>query len=480
MSGPWTLVVPASLWNRLSTHLFPGDCDEHGAVLAAGVASSARGARLLVRDVFEAKDAVDYVSSPRAYRMLKTEFIRERILYCRDEKLAYLAVHCHGGTDAVDFSVEDLASHERGYPALRDIARGQIIGGLVLARNAVAGDLWLPDGSRARLTDARIVGANLTRLYPTPPTLLARTDPTYDRQTRLFGDAGQDILRRLKVGVIGAGGVGSLLVEYLARLGVGHLIVTDPERIERTNLPRVVGSSHWWDALTWLTQETRPGWMRRLGERFSSYKVKIAARVARVANPSIKIEPIVGDIVNDTVAQRFTDCDFLFLAADTMQARLVFNALVHQYMIPGIQVGAKVSGNVDTGNIESVFSIVRPVWPGQGCLWCNGLISPARLQEEALSEKERQEQRYVDDPEVKAPSVITLNATAAAYAANEFLFSVIGLKHKTAEHSYLRFFPREGTVSRVFPRNDNACSECGEISESRLGRGDSRSLPTRG
>ena len=227
MSGPWTLVVPASLWNRLSTHLFPGDCDEHGAVLAAGVASSACGARLLVRDVFEAKDAVDYVSSPRAYRMLKTEFIRERILYCRDEKLAYLAVHCHGGTDAVDFSAEDLASHERGYPALRDIARGQIIGGLVFARNAVAGDLWLPDGSRARLTDARIVGANLTRLYPTPPTPLARTDPTYDRQTRLFGDAGQDIVRRLKVGVIGAGGVGSLLVEYLARLGVGHLVVTD-------------------------------------------------------------------------------------------------------------------------------------------------------------------------------------------------------------------------------------------------------------
>ena len=36
------------------------------------------------------------------------------------------------------------------------------------------------------------------------------------------------------------------------------------------------------------------------------------------------------------------DCDYLFLAADTMRARLLFNAIVHQYLVPGVQVGAKV------------------------------------------------------------------------------------------------------------------------------------------
>jgi tRNA A37 threonylcarbamoyladenosine dehydratase len=57
----------------------------------------------------------------------------------------------------------------------------------------------------------------------------------------VFGDRGQALLAAQKVGVIGAGGAGSLVVEYLARLGVGHLVVVDPERIETTNLPRVVG-----------------------------------------------------------------------------------------------------------------------------------------------------------------------------------------------------------------------------------------------
>lgn len=43
--------------------------------------------------------------------------------------------------------------------------------------------------------------------------------------------------------MIGAGGAGSLIIEYLARLGVGHVVIADPERIELANLPRVVGSS---------------------------------------------------------------------------------------------------------------------------------------------------------------------------------------------------------------------------------------------
>ncbi|MCZ7579106.1 MAG: hypothetical protein M5U18_19515 [Dehalococcoidia bacterium] len=38
---------------------------------------------------------------------------------------------------------------------------------------------------------------------------------------RLFGDAGQALLSQLKVGVVGAGGAGSLVNEYLSRLGVG-------------------------------------------------------------------------------------------------------------------------------------------------------------------------------------------------------------------------------------------------------------------
>lgn len=149
---------------------------------------------------------------------------------------------------------------------------------------------------------------------------------TYDRQSLMFGDQGQAILVGQKVGVIGAGGAGSLIVEYLARLGVGHLVVIDPERIDRTNLPRVVGSRVR-DAHVWLTDPRRPVFVRALGKRLATPKVRIARRVARQANPNIRIEALQADVTMDDVAMKLIDCDYLFLAADSMQARLVFNAL---------------------------------------------------------------------------------------------------------------------------------------------------------
>jgi hypothetical protein len=462
---------------QLHQHLFPGDGDEHGAVLAAGMVETARGTRLLARDLVLARDGEDYVPGKRGYRMLTASFVTENIMKCAGERLVYLAIHCHGGSDEVGFSHDDFSSHERGYPALLDIADGIPVGALVFAANAVAGDIWLSGGQRVVLQGARVVGRPQLDLYPSPPPR-PTADSTYDRQARIFGDRGQDILRKQKVGIIGAGGAGSLIVEYLARLGVGHILLADPERIELSNLPRVVGSTRW-DVLSLLTANGRPRSLQRLGERLSRWKTSIAARVARKANPHVVFEQIRHDIVNDAVAQRFADCDFIFLAADSQRSRLVFNALVHQYLIPGAQVGAKVRVNKSSGEVGEVHSVYRPVLPDSGCLWCNGLISPARLQEEAISETERLQQRYVEEDTVRAPSVLSLNAVACAHAVDDYLFSVTGLLESGTPNDYRLFFPREANFVLDTPRRDHDCTECGRGPKSRFAMGSGRRLPTR-
>ncbi|HTT88912.1 MAG TPA: hypothetical protein VMF65_05100, partial [Acidimicrobiales bacterium] len=124
MSAPWSLRIPPDLMDRLSRHLFPGDGDEHGAVIAAGMQETSRGVRLLARDLIIAQDGVDYVPGRRGYRMLTASFVTDNILRCSSDRLVYLAVHCHGGRHSVGFSSDDLASHERGYPALLDLADG--------------------------------------------------------------------------------------------------------------------------------------------------------------------------------------------------------------------------------------------------------------------------------------------------------------------------------------------------------------------
>ena len=470
------LILPEKLKCNLFAHLFPGDEDEHGAVISAGVVHSDRGLRLLARDLFLAEEGTDYVPGKRGYRMLTPRFVMERSRYCRDQKLAYLAVHNHGEGESVGFSGVDLASHERGYPALIDILQGQPVGGIVFAKHAVAGDLWLPSGGRAVLREGRVIGGSIERLYPNPPQVPPGVDSTYDRQARLLGDRGQSLLNDAKIGIIGAGGVGALLGLYMARLGVGHIIAVDPDRIDITNLPRVPGATRF-DARTWFTADGRPKWLQKFGRSFSTRKVDIMRRVARRAKRDIRFEGVFGDVVDDTIAMRFRDCDFLFLAADTHQARLVFNALVHQYLIPGVQVGSKVSVNKVTGEINDVFSVVRPVLPDSGCLWCAKLIVQARLAEESLPKEKRELQRYIE--EVPAPSVVTLNGIGASHAANEFLFSWTGLRKPTREEQYLLYRPRERKTMMINPLRKEECTECGTGTGSRRARGDSMELPTR-
>lgn len=458
------------LYRNLHQHLFPGDGDEHGAILLAGVCESDRGLRLVARELYLATDGVDYVPGKRGYRMMKAQFIQSRILRARDKQLAYLAIHNHGGSTSVAFSGPDLESHRRGYPALLDITQNMPVGALVFAESAVAGELWLPNRRTSTLANATIVGHQRLLLLPKPERPARRLEQ-YDRQSRLFGDKGQELLNRTKVGIVGLGGAGSILAELLGRLGVGEFVLVDPECAEPTNLPRLIGARR--------SDAKFPKWFpKTLANRLCRPKVHLARRNILRANPGAHVEALYGDFLSSSVAARFTDCDFLFLAADTMAARLLFNAIVHQYGIVGIQVGAKVPVGSD-GNVGDVFSVSRMITSDSGCLWCNGLISSRKLQSEAVSNETKEGYSYVDDPEVVAPSVVTLNAIACSHAADEFLFHMTGLKYSTVETEWFRWSSRLAKASYDLPRRGENCIECSMSELSRLGMGDNWQLPTK-
>lgn len=465
------LVIPQGMYERLQRHLFPGDGDEHGAVIAAGIARTVNGRmRLLAHDLVLAQDGSDFVDGRRGYKMFRAAFVRDQILRSADNQLVYLNVHNHGGYEHVAFSQDDLNSHERGYPALLDLAGGLPVGALVFARNAVAGDIWMPDGRRLALERTVVIGTRRCVLLPEPARSNVHGVGVYDRQTRIFGEAGQEILRRSKVAIIGIGGVGALLVEYLARLGVGHFVLIEPERVDYTNLPRFPGATRL-DAMAWCFEGACPKWLQHIAQRLCAKKVRIARRVIRRANSKARIESYATNFLEPATAAAVLDCDYLFLAADSMGARLLFNAIVHQYLIPGVQVGAKVSAT-EQGEISSIHTACRPVTPECGCLLCNGLINAAKLQEEGQTARERRAQRYVDDEEVAAPSVITLNADVASQAATDFMFYMTGLTDPNANRGYLRFAPMTREAFYEEPRKSPDCRECSGTPLSRLARGE--------
>ncbi len=481
MADQYELRITESDWALLHRHHFPGDGDEHGAALLCGVARSDRGTRLLVREVVLARDGIDFIPGTRGYRLLTGEFVTRMIRRAKDEKLVYLAVHNHGGTTSVAFSVPDIESHERGYPTLLRLSK-QPVGALVLAQRAVAGDIWLSDGSRTELHRTVVVGSRFDVLTAEPDTSDPVVAARFHRQSLLFGPAGQAILGDAKVAVVGAGGVGMLLVQTLARLGVGHLVVIDPERVDPTNLPRLPEATRL-DAMEYIDRDGAPEAIRRLARPFAARKVRVAQRIARRANREINFEGIVGDIADDDVARRITDCDFVFLAADTMLARSVVNQIAYQYLIPTLQIGSKAVVNKQTGQVLDVFAVVRTLGTAPGCLACGELIDPVRLSEEALGDPVQvANQRYVDDPDVHAPSVITLNDMASGWAANDFMQFMVGFGRPAGGFRILRTRPVNDSAPHVTVQEleaDPNCYVCGRTDQGVRGRGENRELPTR-
>ncbi|HEV2924410.1 MAG TPA: ThiF family adenylyltransferase [Solirubrobacteraceae bacterium] len=476
MPEPWKLTIDESMYDELMEHLFPGDDDEHGAVITAGLVKTERGTRLLARNLFLAEDGVDFVPGKRAYRMLTAAFVRERIRHCRDEQLVYLGIHNHGGRDEVDFSDPDISSHERGYPALLGIAK-QPVGGLVIAGNAIAGDIWTADRSRRTISETTVLGRNIRRIYPSPPAPPRIADPEYDRQVRWLGQRGQDTLARAKVAVMGGGGVGLPLTTMLARLGVGQIVVIDPDRMEPENLPRMPEARRWdaMMALRGLPGAKRPA-IKRILDRLCTRKIRLAHRAVRRANPKAAFIGIPKSVAEPDAARQLVDCDFIFLAADSHLARMIVNAVGHQYLIPVIQMGTRIDVNEDTGAVGEIRTNVRLILPQNGCIRCNGYIDSTKVQEDAISAAERERNRYID--EVPAPSVITFNTLSAAQGATDFLLMLGGLIDAGAALDYIRFRPRRRTFAPIRPvANRDSCPRCGTATISRRARGDSVELP---
>ena len=65
----------------------------------------------------------------------------------------------------------------------------------------------------------------------------------YARQIMLFGEDGQEKLKRAKVFIAGAGGLGCPVALYLAVAGIGSIKLVDKDVVDSSNLNRQV--LHW-------------------------------------------------------------------------------------------------------------------------------------------------------------------------------------------------------------------------------------------
>ncbi|RZJ50629.1 MAG: HesA/MoeB/ThiF family protein, partial [Flavobacterium sp.] len=141
----------------------------------------------------------------------------------------------------------------------------------------------------------------------------------YNRQIILpeIGENGQEKLAKAKVLVIGAGGLGAVVLPYLAAAGVGEIGVVDDDVIEISNLQRQV-----------IYKTNAVG----------KYKADEAKIMLTELNPSIKINSFTEKLSGNNAIQLFENYDIIVDATDSLVIKYLINdacLIVNKPMVYG-------------------------------------------------------------------------------------------------------------------------------------------------
>lgn len=134
----------------------------------------------------------------------------------------------------------------------------------------------------------------------------------YNRQTILpeIGDEGQEKLKKAKVLVIGAGGLGCPVLQYIATAGVGFIGIMDFDTIEIHNLHRQI-----------LYTENEIGKQKSL----------VAKEVVSKLNPLIEVEAINAKLTSENAAAIIPQYDIIVDGSDNFATRYLVNDTCVQF-----------------------------------------------------------------------------------------------------------------------------------------------------
>jgi molybdopterin-synthase adenylyltransferase len=376
---------------------------EAAALLLAGRAGRGDQTRLLVREHFVVP-AEAYKSQERLRAVIDPSFIMPLLKRARKEGLSLVLTHTHPFAEEAHFSPVDDEGERVLMPALFSRTGDCPHGALVLTSNDCSARIWTkPKTKPQHLSPVIEVGRNLRihdRNHASSPTPSTR----FDRSVRALGAEGQATLASLSIGIIGLGGIGSIVAEQLAHLGVGKLLLLDPDVLEETNLNRVVGAT---------------------GKDIGQPKVEVAAKLIRRINPQIQTTAIPGNIIVSDDARHVLSCDFLFCCTDSHGSRAVINQIAYQYVIPTIDLGVRVQAKADA--VESITGRIQMLAPGLPCLVCHDLLDPEEVRRDLLSEEARARDPYIVGAIEPQPAVVSLNGTVASFGVTMMLSAVVGL-----------------------------------------------------
>ncbi len=170
----------------------------------------------------------------------------------------------------------------------------------------------------------------------------------FNRQQLVINNETQNKLSKLKVGLVGAGGLGSILAEGLIRLGIEHITIVDDDLIEQTNLNRLQGVK--------LNDVGKP-------------KAKVIAEYLQSLVPSVCVDVVINKVNSEAALEKLRTCDVLIGAVDNDLPRYILNKISAAYLIPYADLATRIF-NSEKQTVDFKQRLVISIPTVTSCLEC--------------------------------------------------------------------------------------------------------------
>lgn len=327
--------------------------------------------------------------------------------------LAFL--HSHpGGRSWQGMSGPDIETESAHAPRAMAITGLPLVGLTMAGDGALSGRFWERTERRSYLRmdceNVRVVGGQLQVSWNPHLRPAAAATEAQMRTVSAWGDTVQADLARLKVGVIGAGSVGAMVAEALARSGVERILLLDFDTVEVRNLDRLIHAT-------------------MLDALLHRAKVRtLASALERSASaPESQIEALELSVVEESGFRAALDCDVLFSCVDRPWPRAVLNYIALAHLIPVVDAGVHIKRKSD-GRMRMASWRAHVAAPGRRCLECLGQFNSGFVTVEkdgSLDDPSYIAALPTDHPLASRQNVFAFSQAAAAQAMEQYLRMVV-------------------------------------------------------
>lgn len=455
MTNTVSLTMTEAQRELLAQHLFPSDGNEAVAIALCGRARWGERQRLIMRKI----EPVPYAScSDRRPDCVtwSTALLPALLEEAAKRGLGVLKIHGHLGLDA--FSEVDDESDKALFPSVHAwVEPGGPHGSAILMPDGrLFGRTVSESGVFKAFSHVSVVGDSIEWQRSGVPVVA--TVPAFGRRVaQTFGSGTFARLRELRIGVVGASGTGSVVIEQLARNGVGSLVIVDPDQVEEKNLNRILNAT-------------------MADAQDATLKVELARRSIAAMGLGTEVETFARDIFHPDVVRALSTCDALFGCVDTVDGRHMLNRLATFYCVPFFDLGVKIEAD-GKGGVEQVCGTVHYLKPGGSSLLSRGTFSTEQVRAAGLRRTdptgyaELVKEGYLRGVAEDRPAVIQLNSLIASLAVNELLARV----HPYRDEPNAEFAVTRVSLTHGFLVREGDGDPCALLAR-HVGRGDAAPL----